>query len=103
MSKVLSAHRSSKSSPAGRLAGPAPLGHPAPRRPPRVVRPAHGTARLTLAINGQSYGVRPIAAEAFSAHGRAYRLRKADGTVYDVAETPHGSVCDCGDFIFHRD
>ena len=33
---------------------------------------------------------------------RAFRLtRKED--IYDVAQTVHGAVCDCPDFIFRRD
>src|SRR5688572_32441367 len=86
MPSVLSPRPPSKSSP-----------------PARVVRPAHGTARLTLTINGQSYTIRPIPSDAFGAVGRAFRLRKSDGTTYDVAETVHGPTCDCGDFTFRRD
>jgi hypothetical protein len=33
----------------------------------------------------------------------AFRLKKADGTIYDLAETCHGLTCDCPDFTFHRD
>ena len=57
------------------------------------------TCRLTLAIRGEPYSVRPLASE----DGRAFRLRKSDGTIHDVAETPHGPTCDCPDFIFHRE
>lgn len=34
---------------------------------------------------------------------RAYRLRKADGTLYDLAESPRGPSCDCPDFIYRRE
>jgi hypothetical protein len=71
-------------------------------RTPRAIKPATGTARLTLTINGSGYIVRPTRPDAFAAL-RAFRLRKADGTIYDVAETVHGNTCDCADFIFHRD
>lgn len=84
-------------------------GQPAPHVP-RVSRPAHGTARLTLQINGTVYGVRPIPADTFGASGKAYRLRKSgavapDGgpVFYDVCESVFGPTCDCPDFVFHRD
>src|SRR5689334_8545174 len=73
-----------------------------PPRPRQPARPAHGTCRLTLTINGTPYRVRPVPADSFAAI-RAFRLRKADGTAYDVAETVHGHECDCPDFVFHRD
>lgn len=81
------------------VARPRPAEQRVGRKP---ARPAHGTCRLTLAINGTDYNVRPTPADSFAAI-RAYRLRKADGTTYDVAETVHGHTCDCPDFIFHRD
>jgi hypothetical protein len=68
----------------------------------KTARPTHGTCRLTLRIIGTVYTVRPIPADAFAAL-KAFRLRKDDGTVYDVAQTVHGLECDCPDFIFHRD
>lgn len=86
-------------------------GQPAPHVP-RVVRPCHGTARLTLTINGQSYAIRPIASDALGSNLRAFRLRKRGATgrdgsppaaLYDVAETLYGPTCDCPDFVFHRD
>ena len=33
---------------------------------------------------------------------RAFRLTRK-GDIYDVAQTVHGPVCDCPDFIFRRD
>ena len=54
---------------------------------------------ITLSINGTAYAVRPNAGAAV----RAFRLRKSDGTVYDVARTEHGLTCDCPDYMFHRD
>src|SRR5690242_17481677 len=78
---------------------PRPGGQPRRRRP---ARPAHGTCRLTLTINGTAYAVRPVPADP-SAALQAFRLRKGDGTAYYVARQPHGCECDCPDFIFHRD
>lgn len=65
-------------------------------------KPVHGRCRLTLSINGTLYLVRPIQADP-SVALKAFRLRKTDATTYDVADTIHGPVCDCPDFIFHRD
>ena len=72
-------------------------------RRPRNVKPAHGTARLTLTINGVSYAVRPLAPDAGSGVSRAYRLRKADGTAYVVSQHAHGAHCECGDFCWRHD
>ena len=33
---------------------------------------------------------------------RAFRLKKGDGTIYDVAATAHGVTCDCPDYLFNR-
>ncbi len=71
----------------------------APRKARKPARPTHGTCRLTLSINGTAYGVTPNRGAAV----KAFRLRKADGTVYDVSQDVHGLACDCPDFIFHRD
>jgi hypothetical protein len=68
-------------------------------KPRKPARPTHGTCRLTLAINGTHYSVRPNQGAACA----AFRLKKPDGTVYDVARTPHGLTCDCPDFTFHRE
>lgn len=68
----------------------------------KTIRPAKARCRLTLEINDRNYQVKPTAAEA-SVAIRAYRLSKADGTDYDVAQTVHGLTCDCPDFIFRRD
>jgi len=74
----------------------------APTGPTRAVRPAHGSCRLTLTINGTPYDVRPIPSDAFAAL-KAFRLKKLDGTTYDVSQAVHGLECDCPDFVFHRD
>jgi hypothetical protein len=79
-------------------------------RPPRegqtatrkTARPTHGTCRLVLTINSTSYTVRPIFADS-SIAVRAYRLRKGDGTIYDLVQTDHGLQCDCPDHLFRRD
>jgi hypothetical protein len=77
--------------------------HPGGQPPTRkTARPTHGTCRLTLTINGTAYAVRPIATDSFAAI-KAFRLRKSDGTAYDVAQTVHGFECDCPDWTFHRD
>src|SRR4051794_26562934 len=74
-----------------------------PSAPPRPARrPTHGTCGLTLKVNGVSYAVRPGPADAFAAL-KSFRLTKGDGTAYDVAVTLTGNVCDCPDFVFHRD
>ena len=65
-------------------------------------KPAHGTCRLTLTINGTTYNVRPIAVDRDAAL-KAYRLKKNDGTHYNVAQTTHGLTCDCPDFVLSRD
>jgi hypothetical protein len=74
----------------------------APRPPVKArkpARPTHGTCRLTLSINGTNYSVRPNVGAAYT----AFRLKKSDGTTYDVASTEHGLTCDCPDHVFHRD
>jgi SWIM zinc finger len=77
---------------------------PAHGMPPRRRRigPARAACRLTMEINGVDYRVEQSPAEAYAAR-KAYRLRKPDGTAYDVALGTHGLTCDCPDFIFHRD
>jgi hypothetical protein len=76
----------------------------APHRPVnrKAARPAHGTCRLTLHINGTAYAVRPMACDPAAA-SRSFRLRKADGTACHLGATTHGPDCDCPDFTFHRD
>ena len=66
-------------------------------RKPRPSKP--DTCRLTVRIRGTDYSARPLDSE----DGRAWRLRKADGTAYDVAETPYGPTCDCGDQTFRHE
>jgi hypothetical protein len=72
---------------------------PAARTARKPARPTHGTCRLTLTINGTHYSVRPNVGAACV----AFRLKKPDGTIYDVARTEHGLTCDCPDFVFHRE
>ncbi len=57
---------------------------------------------LLLMIGATPYAVRREPADAEAAE-RLFRLRKPDGTAYDVAQTEFGPVCDCPDFIFRRD
>lgn len=58
-----------------------------------------GVARLSLFINGTAYQVQRIRADAVA----AFRLRKFDGTEYDIAQTEQGIACDCPDYTFHRE
>src|SRR4051794_11046188 len=71
-------------------------------RKPRTARPARGTCRLTLTINGASYAVRPVPCDPTAAR-RCWSLRKGDGTVYHASQHDHGPECDCPDFVFRRD
>jgi hypothetical protein len=71
-------------------------------RKPRTVKPVTGTCRLTLSINGTDYAVIPLRPHPEVA-GKAVRLRKPDGTAYDVAVTEHGAECSCPDWIYNRD
>ncbi len=73
----------------------------ADQTPARTPTQRPGRCRLTLTINGLHYGVRPIASQDDHV-SRAFRLTRKE-TVFDVAQTIHGSVCDCPDFIFRRD
>ena len=57
---------------------------------------------LTLTIDRTTYEVGRLACHEPIAD-RAFRLRKPDGTLYDVAQTPYGPECDCPDFVFRRD
>ena len=71
--------------------------------PPQGFRPSGTcTCRLTLSLNGTAYNVRPLPVDQDAAT-KAFWLRKADGTTYDVARTVHGSECSCPDWIFNRD
>ncbi len=58
-------------------------------------------ARLYLSIDDQFYQVAPIPSDGRSLD-RAFRIMKPDGSTYDVAETAHGPICDCPDFLFRR-
>src|SRR3954469_12779588 len=73
-----------------------------PRPARKVVPSAHGKARLIIEINDVPYRVVPLKVNDLAVR-RAFRLKKADGTSYDGADTIHGHPCDCGDFAFHRD
>jgi hypothetical protein len=74
---------------------------------PRVVRPAHGRARLTLTVVNahveQTYTVRPVPCDPGSGASKCYSLRKDDGTVYHCSAHDHGNECSCPDWIFNRD
>src|SRR3954470_21330058 len=70
------------------------------------VKPARAELRaeLTIAINGQSYIVRPILGISDVTIIRAWRLSKLDnaGAVYDVAEHEDHNECDCPDYTYRR-
>src|SRR3954447_25044363 len=83
-------------------ARPSFLNHESIAAARKSVRPAQAVARLSLFINGRAYHVRPLPREG-SAPIKAYRLRKFDGTEYDLAQTSDGITCDCPDFTFNRD
>ena len=68
-----------------------------PRKPK-----APDVCRLSVTIRGTHYTARPIRAES-SDVVRAWRLRKADGTTHDVADTIDGATCDCGDFVYRHE
>jgi hypothetical protein len=85
------------------LHAPFPRIHHEPDAHTRVpVAPSHGVARLTLFISGKAYNMQPL-------HGddvgimKAFRLRKYDGTEYDIAQTADGVSCDCPDYAFRRE
>jgi hypothetical protein len=63
---------------------------------------APDTCRLSVTIRGTSYSVRPIRPEADDVV-RAWRLRRANGTCYDVADTADGQVCDCADHVYRHE
>jgi hypothetical protein len=69
---------------------------------PSVTSRRPGSFRLDLTIGETSYAIRPLA-ESLKAGSRAFRLVKGDGTIYDVASTAYGPVCDCPDYIFRRE
>jgi hypothetical protein len=85
---------------ADRHLDPAP--EPKPKRARKAKAPKVTEAAapsMTLTIRGTAYGIEPLA----SPDGRAWRLTKGEGKVYDVAEGPYGPTCDCPDFIYRRD
>lgn len=71
----------------------------APRR--QTIRTGPGPLRLVLTIRRTDYDVRPVRCDPIIAE-RAFRLAKADGTLYDVVQTPFGPECDCPDFVYRR-
>jgi hypothetical protein len=68
----------------------------------RRVAVPHGVCRLTLTINSVAYAVIPNRGASELAT-KAFRLKKGDGTIYDVAATARGVSCDCRDYLFNRD
>lgn len=68
---------------------------------PRRVNPAHGSVKMTVAINGTPYTVIPIVSQD-PAVTRCYELRKERGGHYHVSQHPHGAECTCPDFEFNR-
>jgi hypothetical protein len=70
-------------------------------RQPASPRPAD-VCRMTISIRGVSYTARPNCPESSDVI-RVWRLRKPDGTVYTVADTIDGAMCDCADFTFRHE
>jgi hypothetical protein len=64
--------------------------------------PKNEPSRLVLTIDRTAYVIFRLP-RALDPSRRAYRLIKADGVVYDLAESRHGPSCDCPDYIFRRD
>ncbi len=59
-------------------------------------------SRLFLTIDRTFYAIHPLSCDPAIAD-RAFRLNKADGTLYDVSQTEYGPRCDCPDFVYRRD
>ena len=64
--------------------------------------PSVAAYRLDLTIGRTTYAIQPLP-EKPCPGSRAFRLVKGDGTIYDVASTTDGPICDCPDYIFRRD
>ena len=75
-----------------------PILAPARRAP---ARDAVCSTHLFLGINRTFYEVCALECDPMIAV-KAFRLNKADGVLYDVAQTRYGPQCDCPDFIFRR-
>src|SRR4051812_39233879 len=69
----------------------------------RKTRPAPTTLRFTITIGPTSYAVRPVSFDRDAGITKLIRLRKADGTTYHVSQHPHGTECDCPDFVYRRE
>jgi hypothetical protein len=68
---------------------------------PAKTRPTD-VCRLSVTIRGVCYSARPIRPETSDVI-RAWRLRKADGMTYTVADTIDGATCDCADYVCRHD
>jgi hypothetical protein len=60
------------------------------------------SSSLVLLIGATPYVVQALPPQP-EGDGRVFRLMKADGAAYDLAETCYGLACDCPDFIYRRD
>jgi hypothetical protein len=69
---------------------------------PLAVKPrkAQAVASWYMRLNGTYYGVEALPSEDETVH-KVIRLRKEDSTIYDVASTIYGDICDCPDFLFN--
>ncbi len=86
--------------PARDAGNPRPPRSRKPRKPPA---PAHGRVAWTLTINNQPYALTALRPHPEVIPGPAYRLRKQDGTTYDVAVQAAGRMaCDCPDYTYAR-
>ena len=62
---------------------------------------AEPESRLFLQIGKTVYNVRSLTPDD-PEERRAFRLFKADGTLYDVSESDEETRCDCPDYLFRR-
>lgn len=71
------------------------VSHRPPGGPGNPCAPRPGTCRLTLAVDGTPYAVRPSRTRVFAAF-KAFRMAEPGGASYVVASTPCGFTCSCG-------
>src|SRR4051812_40525891 len=68
----------------------------------KAIEPAHGTATLTLRINGTEYALWKVPCQQADL-AACYELKKKGSSArYHVSEHAHGAECTCGDFTFRR-
>jgi hypothetical protein len=65
-------------------------------------RARRDTCRLTVTIRGEEYHATPLEPEADDVV-KAWRLRKASGDAYVVADTADGATCECRDYVYRHE